>query len=72
MKEYLYDIGIKNSIEGIQEGHPNIFVNNSMHSKFSQYEDYINCGQSINAPICSKNKELECFSHGCCLRNDDN
>jgi len=69
MKEYLYEIGIKDSIEGIAAGNPNVFVNNGKLMQFPVSEYYNKCGTTDNAPICKKDKELECFRNGCCLRN---
>jgi len=70
MKEYLYEIGLKNVIYGIRAGHPNVFINNGKHLNYSPYGEYNTCGHSIDKQLCSNNSELECFYHGCCLKNN--
>ncbi len=67
MREHLTKIGINNIISGIKKGHPNVFINNGKHLNFSPTDKYNTCG--INKNVCSKDNELECFKHGCCLKN---
>jgi len=67
MREHLTKIGVKNVIKGIEKGYPNILINNGKHLNYPQYNKYNTCG--INEDLCSTDNELECFSHGCCLKN---
>jgi len=70
MLQYLYEIGLKNVIQGIPKGYPNVFINNGKHLNYAHSNEYMNCGHSADTPLCSKNSELECFYHGCCLKNN--
>ncbi len=69
-RDYLKKYGIKNAIQGIKKGHPNILVNNNKHVTYSQYDKYNSCGHPKNK-LCSRYDELQCFEHGCCLKNID-
>ena len=68
MREHLTKIGVRNIIKGIDKNHPNVFVNNGKHINYRQSDKYNTCG--VNKDICSKNEGLECFKHGCCLKNN--
>jgi len=67
MLEHLVKIGVPNVIKGLEKGHPNVLVNNGKHINYSQYDKYNSCGNPTNE-LCSKDDELECFEHGCCLK----
>jgi len=60
MKEELQKIGLKNILQGIEKDHPNIFINNGKHLRYSfdnEEEDE------------EENNELNCHDYGCCLRD---
>jgi len=60
IKMELQRIGLKNIIEDVGEDLPNIFINNGKHLRYN-----FDNGDESELDI----EDLECFSHGCCLRN---
>jgi len=60
MKKELQEMGLKNAIEDIEEGQPNIFINNGKHLRYN-YDNDEEDDEDIN--------ELNCQDYGCCLRD---
>jgi len=72
MLEHLNEIGLNNIIEGIKDGHPNVLINNGKHLSFPKTDEYMTCGHNTDSELCSKSNELQCFRHGCCLKDNVN
>jgi len=60
MKKELQEMGLKNIIEDVKDDNPNIFINNGKLLRYN-YDSGEDNEDDIN--------ELECYSHGCCLRD---
>jgi len=61
MKKELQEIGLKNIIQDIEEDQPNVFINNGKHLIFNN--------DSFKEDDGYNDGEMECFNHGCCLKN---
>jgi len=68
MLTYLNDRGLKNIINGIPNGNPNVFVNNGKRLTFNRNSNYDICGRQLQNNICSNGSNLTCLKHGCCYR----
>eukprot|EP00833_Pecoramyces_ruminatium_P001036 jgi/Orpsp1_1/1175068/evm.model.c7180000052517.1 len=69
MLKYLKEIGEKDIIEGIEEGNPNIFLNNGKHIVYSQDDQYYGCGLRSGNQSCSKG--LSCSDEGYCVLSEE-
>ncbi|ORX42619.1 subtilisin-like protein [Piromyces finnis] len=69
MLKYLNKVGIKNVINGIKEGNPNILINNGKQIVFSQDNIYFGCGPNNDNKSCSDG--LVCSSEGYCISNNN-
>ena len=69
---YLSMVGLKNFIKGIDENHPNLFVNNGRDLLTEEYGKYNRCGNPHyfnEKSFCTADSGLDCFEYGCCIRD---
>ncbi|KAG4084308.1 subtilisin-like protein [Neocallimastix lanati (nom. inval.)] len=65
MLAYLYEMSEKNAIANLNEGEPNVFLNNGKHTVYSSNSIYYGCGVYAGNQKCPQNQFCCGVNHQC-------